>query len=476
MHLKTKLVLLIKKFNILCEYNCEIVKDLPDDIIKHIFCKINDLQTQISFKSINKKFYNELKIDPINFYEHNICVVHPYINFLCDVKSSFFDFERASEKIINETDTYEEYNDYINNLITINYKKYNDYLNKQTNFNENGVIHKYIPKNYRTNLLLAIKEFSSETKADYHPGSNEIVRDIVHPSLYPYIDENYRIRTGTDYWQRPYENSKYQWLPSEFNIDSDGKCKIKSYINNLPECKIEIYTLIEKLFEFVLPEFEHIWSYLNHIDLYLEDTYNYLDNYCLKYNYKSLKNKKLQVITKIVEITDSIEGIWHIEGMSHENIIATASCTLEQLNMDAIIQFKRIYTNTEANVLLYTTHQDVSETYKAHLNELDIPLGTVDIKEGSLIVFPNSHIHKVNITKAAKAAKAAKATKAAKAAKRTIVVFWLINPDKKIVSTKDIPQQNYDIKIAYEHRLQLMNERKFIKNTFNQRDLDLCEH
>jgi hypothetical protein len=32
-----------------------------------------------------------------------------------------------------------------------------------------------------------------------------------------------------------YEKSKYQWLPSEFNIDLKGNCKITSYINNLPE-------------------------------------------------------------------------------------------------------------------------------------------------------------------------------------------------------------------------------------------------
>jgi hypothetical protein len=59
---------------------------------------------------------------------------------------------------------------------------------------------------------------------------------------------------------------------------------------------------------------------------------------------------------------------------------------------------------------------------------------------------------------------------------RTILVFWLVNPDFTIKSTKDIIQQDYDINKAYENRLELMKERTFYKQTFNQRDLNLCEH
>ena len=59
---------------------------------------------------------------------------------------------------------------------------------------------------------------------------------------------------------------------------------------------------------------------------------------------------------------------------------------------------------------------------------------------------------------------------------RTIIVFWLINPNIKIISTKDIAQQDYDIKKAYKNRLELMKERTYYKQTFNQRELNLCEH
>ena len=89
-----------------------------------------------------------------------------------------------------------------------------------------------------------------------------------------------------DLWQRPYDESNFQWLPSEFEIDSNGKCKIKSYINNLPITFVDIYQQIEKLFEFVLPEFEDIWTNINK------------NVYDKKYTFK---NKTLQIITKIVD-------------------------------------------------------------------------------------------------------------------------------------------------------------------------------
>jgi len=59
---------------------------------------------------------------------------------------------------------------------------------------------------------------------------------------------------------------------------------------------------------------------------------------------------------------------------------------------------------------------------------------------------------------------------------RTIIVFWLINSNIRITSTKDIKQQNYSLLKAHEIRLNLMKERTYHKQTFNQRELNLCEH
>ena len=62
--------------------------------------------------------------------------------------------------------------------------------------------------------------------------------------------------------------------------------------------------------------------------------------------------------------------------------------------------------------------------------------------------------------------------------KRTVVVFWLINPDRRIISTKHIDKQQgkMSFKDAEMHRIKLMEERKYHKQKFNVRDLNLCEH
>ena len=67
--------------------------------------------------------------------------------------------------------------------------------------------------------------------ADYHPGSNKQVRDLVHPSLCPYVkglsktdpkeleglpvrltDPDTYFGDELDFWKRPYEELKFQWL------------------------------------------------------------------------------------------------------------------------------------------------------------------------------------------------------------------------------------------------------------------------
>ena len=169
-------------------------------------------------------------------------------------------------------------------------------------------------------------------------------------------------------------------------------------------------------------------------------------------------NKKLQVIVKIVRIkfdkTNELEGAWHVEGMSHEHIVATASCTLAQTtNFNAELKFKRRYTTQEVEDIRDDTPSDHSQQLDKFLNFGMIPLGKVNIKPCSAILFPNSHIHKVDMK--------GKGSKQ----ERLLLVFWLINPNVRIMSTKDINQQKYSLKEAYKVRLDLMKERTDRKST-----------
>lgn len=131
---------------------------------------------------------------------------------------------------------------------------------------------------------------------DWHPGSNDMVQDLVHPSMYPLVyarsrvfqDEVVDVDDAIEKWagkgtiipkgdsaldpggasnQRFYSHDgsvppwywsdTYQWLPSNLAFRDDGSVKFTSYINNLhPNRYPEIYATIEKLVETVLPAWD----------------------------------------------------------------------------------------------------------------------------------------------------------------------------------------------------------------------------
>ncbi|PVH99122.1 hypothetical protein DM02DRAFT_565225 [Periconia macrospinosa] len=130
---------------------------------------------------------------------------------------------------------------------------------------------------------------------DWHPGSNDTVQDLVHPSMYPLVynrsmvlrDELVGVEDAIEWagkgelivnhavekTEEPFHLSnwdigglelhpelwsdKYQWLPSNLTFREDGTVKFTSYINNLhPTRHKEIYRTIEKLIDTALPAWE----------------------------------------------------------------------------------------------------------------------------------------------------------------------------------------------------------------------------
>lgn len=125
-----------------------------------------------------------------------------------------------------------------------------------------------------------------EIEKDWHPGSDGKVLDLVHPSLFPLVygvsrvlstgtvplkdcalftgkgEEVHRIEEPLAYHKTlSCGNSSslpawgnFQWLPSDIQIDIDGKAKITSYINNLhPEDHEYLYSILEHLVECAIP-------------------------------------------------------------------------------------------------------------------------------------------------------------------------------------------------------------------------------
>ena len=115
-----------------------------------------------------------------------------------------------------------------------------------------------------------------------------------------------------------------------------------------------------------------------------------------------------------------------------------------------------------------------------------LPLGQVSTPVNRLVVFPNSHVHKVtqlkNITEERKDFMGKTKKAKMKKSKRRIIVFFLINPEKRLISTREVAIQqdiyggNITRDDALRHRLELMRERKFTKQDWNVREIELCEH
>ncbi|KAG9194275.1 hypothetical protein G6011_04310 [Alternaria panax] len=122
---------------------------------------------------------------------------------------------------------------------------------------------------------------------DWHPNSDSMVQDLVHPSMYPLVygrscgfreehvgvtdaigcwagkgeiishqpftehSDHNRFSHGIDSGIPPeYWSDTYQWLPANVAFQDDGSVKFTSYINNLhPTRYPEIYRTIEKLVE-----------------------------------------------------------------------------------------------------------------------------------------------------------------------------------------------------------------------------------
>jgi Protein of unknown function (DUF4246) len=349
-----------------------------------------------------------------------------------------------------------------------------------------------VARELRDRLQGHVERLLAEGRPDYHPGTGKCVRDVVHPSLFAFVKGRTKLAPGAkappepkqnelDLWGRPYERSKYQWLPTPFAVDHNGGVKILSYINNLDRNVYpEAYDDLAELFGVMLPLFESVYGYAKSVAFHNEEVgeHELPEGSPRRKPSKSparvsLRGRTLQVITKIVEYrlgTTPFESVWHVEGMSHENILATGVYVLDRdpALEGGELQFKRAYTQDEAGLLFWNIPQCRSEAMNDMIDKGVVPVGSLGTPAGRLLVFPNSHIHQLTPMRAT----------GPKQARRRVIVFWLVNPERPIVSTREVrPQQGtMSLADAEKYRLALMKERKLHKQSLNVRAVSLCEH
>ncbi|KAG8706765.1 hypothetical protein FRC09_002239, partial [Ceratobasidium sp. 395] len=167
---------------------------------------------------------------------------------------------------------------------------------------------KLVPVALKARLIARIAKLENvpDSEKDWHPRSNDMVLDLVHPSLYPIVygrtlayPEGTTDHDGTklevipsplpsdfkpvgnrptsehsdgdndsddeddDYVAEPEDycvSQKFQWLPTDFVVSDDGKSvKSTSYINNLHQDQhAELHAAIEELIGAYIPLFERV--------------------------------------------------------------------------------------------------------------------------------------------------------------------------------------------------------------------------
>lgn len=393
----------------------------------------------------------------------------------------------------------------------------------------------------RSRLREAVRvlEQVPEAEKDWHPGSDGQVMDLVHPSLFCLVREVSGEPERA--WQNPtgryakYEFSeRFQWLPTDVDVSSDGDVAFRSYVNNVhPGTHHELASVLPDLFARLRPLLENVLTDLRHPrPLRIEaDPYAWYDSepeYPNKSSYGDdgayaealsaweeaqddwwenrrpvipdapaftppelpggsarvdLRGRGLQVIVKLATVhltPDKPEypgGSWHVEGMLNERIVSTGIYYWDSENItESQLSFRAALDDPQ-----YEQNDDngLREVYGLEDEDaLNQTLGSASTPAGRCLAFPNILQHRVG---------SFRLTDPTRPGYRKILAFFLVDPSEKIVSTSDVPPQQQwsdtstmTLEQARSFREQLMQERKFFVDEHNEqlyeREFSLCEH
>ncbi|NUV51393.1 DUF4246 domain-containing protein [Streptomyces coelicolor] len=381
-----------------------------------------------------------------------------------------------------------------------------------------------------------------EKEWDWHPGSGGQVLDLVHPSLFCLVRgvsgaPERAWENPTDRYARHEFSEKFQWLPTDVDVDADGRASFRSYVNNVhPDKHRDLAAVLPELFARMLPLWENVLTDLRHprplrisVDPYgwyesddyevpepEEDDFDDEESYQKAYeaweeaeeawydnrrpvlpdapvftppqvpegsDRVSLRGRKLQVIVKLATIhltPDNPEyagGSWHVEGMLNERIVSTGLYYWDSENItESRLGFRTALDDPE---YAQDDHNGLREVYglenEGALNQL---LGSAATPEGRCLAFPNVLQHRVSPFRL---------QDPTRPGHRKILAFFLVDPSQTIVSTSDVPPQQpwaetstMTLEQAKAYREELMKERKFFVDEHNEqmyeREFSLCEH
>ncbi|KAI7827766.1 hypothetical protein BX661DRAFT_182406 [Kickxella alabastrina] len=288
-----------------------------------------------------------------------------------------------------------------------------------------------------TEQALRILESGPE---DWHPGSEGVVRNLIHPSLFPLIYgrsalypkdlEQWGVEVNRAYKESASDDEdaedtfytplpsvhraskKFCWLPSEFQVHQDGHVTVESYINNLHPLKYALcscsrtscHRLAHRREQRVVPA-PYAWfddsdepkdydaeDYDEKYDLW-QETRPFIEPQPEPFQWPD--RRRLQAIVKMSNIILTPEnpvyegGAWHVEALANERIIATSNLAFREM-VDEELDYEQ---GDERGLnLAYGIYENVDDTS-------DVPLiqeiGRVEAKRGRCVVFPNMYQHRV---------------------------------------------------------------------------------
>ncbi|KAG9073104.1 hypothetical protein KI688_000891 [Linnemannia hyalina] len=367
-----------------------------------------------------------------------------------------------------------------------------------------------VPEELKSRLVKCVRKLEDvpDEKKDWHPGSNNKVLDLVHPSLFPFVAGRTRVMDKDaipalesigqgepkDVPPKPnkhrdmYYSKKFQWLSTDFDVTPEGKTKAKTYINNLhPVEHKEMYPVLEEILDKFLPLFEEVLGEMEvegknkrfKVNPYEwhEEMPDFGDDNEARWAYEKvripkpleipeftppeeipkydLKNtgKPLQVIVKLanIELTPDNPkyegGTWHVEGMANDNIAATGIYYYHSDN----ISESRLNFRIQVHEPEYDQYDDSGVLHMYDLeNEgpLVQPLDGIITKQDRCLVFPNIYQHEVQPFEL---------QDPTRPGTRKILVFFLVNPEEPTLSTTRVPPQQKEWvqhRVAFEHSVQ----------------------
>ncbi|KAJ2025253.1 hypothetical protein GGI06_000660 [Coemansia sp. S85] len=281
-----------------------------------------------------------------------------------------------------------------------------------------------------------------------------------------------------------YYSKRFSWLPSEFRVDDNGAVTIESYINNLHPVKhAALYAILADVFSNFLPLLEQVVTDLAHpreprvqpksrnyyksdepmpdeeSDDYREELRLWrlgaefllpqpeqfapprpIDPY-------KLCGRRLQAMVKMtnVELTSKrpIYGgeDWTVAGLENERIIATGMCFYDVANIASCsLKFRETLCPWDFMVDQFDIGS-VIEVYGLTYDQLvdgevmSQELGTISIKDGLSLVFPNTLQYKMPELKLVDKKQPGHCK---------MLTFYFVDPSTRIPSTEIVPPQQQD--------------------------------